>query len=429
MISLISTADPNSTFNRWLGSPDCQDGVLFVDRDLGCVAEFLLQPTPTHALTISRSGSGSGTITSTPAGIVCGSDCSETFNEGALVDLIAIPDTSSLFDGWSGDPDCIDGSVTMVGDVQCTASFRALIELPFEGALVMTSTEEWKNVALDGTFTSMVAVCTPSYTVGQPPLAVRIRNANGSSFDLRIVRLDGLSNPLFGIRVYCLVTSEGIYTVSSHGVTMEAVRLESTTTDGRGAWVGTPSAFVNTYNNPVVLGQIMTANDPLPSLFWSRGSTVQDRPSYGSLWVGKHVGEDPNRDRAKETIGYVVFEAGTGAIGGLRYEAGVGAAAIQGFGNSPPYSYENLNEISFPVVVLSIAGMKGGNGGWPVIYETGSPQEPGQLQLAIDEDRLSDQERSHVAEEVAYFLFENAGTLFADSLESGDTSAWTSVTP
>jgi uncharacterized repeat protein (TIGR02543 family) len=57
-----------------------------------------------YSLTVTRSGntgSGSGTVTSTPSGISCGSDCSETYAGGTKVTLSITP---SWPDGvtWSG---------------------------------------------------------------------------------------------------------------------------------------------------------------------------------------------------------------------------------------------------------------------------------------------------------------------------------------
>ena len=55
----------------------------------------------TYTLTVTKAGTGTGTVTSSPAGINCGSDCSETYNAGTSVTLTASPATSSTFTGWS----------------------------------------------------------------------------------------------------------------------------------------------------------------------------------------------------------------------------------------------------------------------------------------------------------------------------------------
>jgi hypothetical protein len=55
-----------------------------------------------YTLSVSKSGSGDGTITSSPAGINCGADCSENYSSGTVVTLSATPNAGSTFVGWSG---------------------------------------------------------------------------------------------------------------------------------------------------------------------------------------------------------------------------------------------------------------------------------------------------------------------------------------
>jgi hypothetical protein len=76
-----------------------------------------------NTLTISKAGTGTGTVTSDPAGINCGDDCSETYAENTEIALTAQADAGSTFAGWSGDADCSGGAVTMNSDVNCTATF------------------------------------------------------------------------------------------------------------------------------------------------------------------------------------------------------------------------------------------------------------------------------------------------------------------
>jgi endo-1,4-beta-xylanase len=54
------------------------------------------------ALTVTKAGSGSGTVSSAPSGINCGSTCSAGFASGATVTLTATPASGSTFAGWSG---------------------------------------------------------------------------------------------------------------------------------------------------------------------------------------------------------------------------------------------------------------------------------------------------------------------------------------
>ena len=53
-------------------------------------------------LTYSQEGTGSGTVSSTPQGMVCNSGCSSPFFPGDIVSLAAAPAMYSHFTGWSG---------------------------------------------------------------------------------------------------------------------------------------------------------------------------------------------------------------------------------------------------------------------------------------------------------------------------------------
>ena len=62
----------------------------------------LIPPEFEYPLTVERIGTGSGTVTSSPAGIDCGPDCTESFPEGTKVTLTAAPAPGSVFDHWTG---------------------------------------------------------------------------------------------------------------------------------------------------------------------------------------------------------------------------------------------------------------------------------------------------------------------------------------
>jgi uncharacterized repeat protein (TIGR03803 family) len=67
---------------------------------IGCGTVFSLTGSP--ALTVSLAGTGSGSVTSSPAGITCPSTCSAAFSNGTVVTLTATAAAGSTFAGWSG---------------------------------------------------------------------------------------------------------------------------------------------------------------------------------------------------------------------------------------------------------------------------------------------------------------------------------------
>lgn len=52
-------------------------------------------------LTVGTTGDGAGTVSSSPSGIECGTDCSELYASGSTVTLTAAPAGGSVFTGWS----------------------------------------------------------------------------------------------------------------------------------------------------------------------------------------------------------------------------------------------------------------------------------------------------------------------------------------
>ncbi len=87
------------------------------------IVPVTLNLTGLNQLTVTKTGSGSGTVTSTPGGISCGSDCTEKYPPNSVVRLFATPAAGSTFGGWGGDPDCVDGMVILTAARTCTATF------------------------------------------------------------------------------------------------------------------------------------------------------------------------------------------------------------------------------------------------------------------------------------------------------------------
>jgi hypothetical protein len=136
---------------------------------------------PAYNLSVTKTGPGSGTVTSSPAGINCGSTCSVKYFSGTSVTLTATPAAGSfsLFAGWSGacsgtEPTC---TITMSSNQSVTAAFS----IP---SYPLTVTKAGTG---SGTVTSSPAgincgsTCTANYTAGTS-VTLTAAPAAGSTF-------------------------------------------------------------------------------------------------------------------------------------------------------------------------------------------------------------------------------------------------------
>jgi hypothetical protein len=98
-----STSHPDSYANdEWWGIMRTKDNGTNPDIMEQRAVYYRLQSLWIRAIAIEKTGTGSGTVTSSDGKINCGSDCSETYNTVTEITLTAIPDTGSVFGGWSG---------------------------------------------------------------------------------------------------------------------------------------------------------------------------------------------------------------------------------------------------------------------------------------------------------------------------------------
>jgi hypothetical protein len=124
VVTLTAQANTNSTFGGWSGCDSVSGATCSVTMNAAktVTATFTLR---TFTLTVGKSGNGSGTVTSSPTGVNCGTDCSEPYASDTVVTLTAGASAGSLFGGWSG-CDSVSGAtctVTMNAAKSVTATF------------------------------------------------------------------------------------------------------------------------------------------------------------------------------------------------------------------------------------------------------------------------------------------------------------------
>ena len=96
------------------------------------VSDTITLNTAGKTLIVNRTGTGKGTVTSTPAGINCGTACQNSFATNTSVTLSAAADAGSAFAAWGGDCSGISSAATIVvNDLKlCTAQFNNTAPAP-----------------------------------------------------------------------------------------------------------------------------------------------------------------------------------------------------------------------------------------------------------------------------------------------------------
>jgi Divergent InlB B-repeat domain len=134
-VTLTATPAAGYRFGSWNGcTPTSTPNVCTVTLEgpAAVTANFIATPT----LKVVLAGTGSGAVTSSPAGIACGSTCSASYDVNTLVTLFATPAAGSRFAGWSGGGCAGTGSCTvkLAQTTQVTARFNAEVTLTIDNA-------------------------------------------------------------------------------------------------------------------------------------------------------------------------------------------------------------------------------------------------------------------------------------------------------
>src|SRR6476661_6217177 len=129
-------------------------------------------------VTVQKAGDGSGTVSSSPAGIDCGGTCSGQFQQGVTVSLNAAAAPSSTFAGWSGD---------CSGTGPCSVTNNATVTARFIVAVATNQLSVVKAGNGSGTVTSNPsgiscgAVCSSQFPTGNT-VVLEAAPASGSTF-------------------------------------------------------------------------------------------------------------------------------------------------------------------------------------------------------------------------------------------------------
>lgn len=177
------------------------------------------------SIAVSKAGTGTGTVASTPAGINCGTDCNESYAGGAVVTLSATPASGSRFDGWSGGGCAGTGSCTLSGNSSLSVS--ATFTSTSSGAACRTGryrAEYYNNTGLTGTPVLTRCESRIAYNWGKRGPGNGIGNDNFS------VRWTGRFNFAAASHQFTAQASDGIRAWVDGASVIDAWKDQATTT-------------------------------------------------------------------------------------------------------------------------------------------------------------------------------------------------------
>ena len=131
-VTLTATAGSGSQFTAWSGA--CAGSLtqctVTMSQAWSVSANFGIAP---QQLAVTKAGTGTGAVTSSPAGINCGTTCVANFSYNTLVTLSAAAGSQSTFSGWSGEGCGGTGTcqVTMSQARNVTATFTGTVVTGF----------------------------------------------------------------------------------------------------------------------------------------------------------------------------------------------------------------------------------------------------------------------------------------------------------
>jgi hypothetical protein len=152
---------------------------IFVSAAIALACALPAVASATQTLTVEKNGTGTGKVTSSPAGISCGSTCSFAFAESTIVTLTGTPDSGSAAVVWSG---C--AAITLENKCKVTMSAAKTVKATFDIA------QHQLKVTKAGTGTGTVkstpagiecgATCTTTFVEGTAATLTAVSGPNSA---------------------------------------------------------------------------------------------------------------------------------------------------------------------------------------------------------------------------------------------------------
>jgi RHS repeat-associated protein/uncharacterized repeat protein (TIGR02543 family) len=334
-VTLAVTPAVGSVFNGWSGACTGTDTTCTVTMDqLQAVnADFTLIKLP---LTTAKTGSGTGTVTSVPAGIACGATCSALYDWGTQVTLTATPSADSLFNGWTGA--CTGTAATCTVTVDQAQNVTADFAPAFKPLSVITLGSGTGTVTSSPSGIDCGTACRADFAPNTV-VALTASPATGSTFG-------GWSGACTGTALACTVTLDQARSVNAT-FSAPAVTTYQYDANGNLTQVTDPLGRIRQVQYDA-LNQPVRQLEPHPTVI---GSTLgQIDTTYDSL--GRIISiTDPRSlttSYSKDSLGNVSQQSSpdTGTTLSDHDAAGNLLTRTDARGKVAQYRYDSLNRVS-----------------------------------------------------------------------------------
>ncbi len=258
----------------------------------------------------------------------------------------------------------------------------------------VTLTHETTELTLDHAFDNPVVIAWVATENGMQPVNVRVSAAEGNHVTLQLQEPNNLDGAHMAETVNYVVVEAGAW-VLPDGTILEAGELESGKLSSAGFETVAFTAGFETA--PVVLSQVQSFNGP------DFVTTRQDGTTEDGFRVTMQEEEALNGgSHARETIGWLAIEAGSGSVDSFQWIAGlVGGVTDAGALVNPGAGFQN------GAMVAGLASFAGADPAWV----RGNGHGPAGFGVSLEEDQSHDAETSHTAESVGYLAFNEAGVV------------------
>ncbi|MEA3469253.1 MAG: fibronectin type III domain-containing protein [Thermodesulfobacteriota bacterium] len=259
-------------------------------------------------------------------------------------------------------------------------------EIPLEAGEI-TVDHNWSRVQFESSFTQPVVIAKMISQNDTAPCVVRVRNVNGSGFDVRVQEWDYLDGIHGDEVVSYFVIEKGTYELS------DGTRIEADMFTTSGTLSFAQHTFKQSYSEaPVVMTSIATYTD-------EQAVTCRKRNIDSTGFDYLLQEQEANRDgHGQETVSYIAWELSDGTVNGLTYSVGIRKYVRNTFVWT---DFQDVNRDAFQDTPYVVTDMLTANGVDPAEIRCRNNSSTG-IEVLVEEEASRDGEVGHVPESVGY---------------------------